>query len=109
MQESPKVIVGKINGHCTGGGVCVAAACDISVMGSTMDMGFTEVRIGVAPAIISVVCLPKMRRTDAAELMLSGEKISADRAAQVGLMNYSVAPEHLDAKIAEISAKLVRG
>jgi methylglutaconyl-CoA hydratase len=109
MQEGPKVVVGKINGHCTGGGCGVAAACDVSVMANTAQLGFTEVRIGVAPAIISVVCLPKMRRADAAELMLSGEKISADRAAQVGLLNYSVAPEHLDAKVEEITAKLVRG
>merc|ERR1711972_367279 len=96
MQACPKVIVGKINGHCTGGGVGVAAACDISVMGSDFDMGFTEVRIGVAPAIISVVCLPKMRRADAAELMLSGEKIKGTRAAHVGLVNYAVPNDQID-------------
>lgn len=109
MQNGPKVVLGKINGHCMGGGVGLAAACDISVISNTSTVGFTEVRIGVAPAIISVVCLPKMRRADAAELMLSGEKIPADRAAQVGLLNYSVAPEQLDAKVAELAAKLVRG
>merc|ERR1719235_1706561 len=76
MQEGPKIILGRINGHCTGGGVGVAAACDISIINSTCQVGFTEVRIGVAPAIISVVCLPKMRRGDAAELMLGGEKVS---------------------------------
>jgi len=109
MREGKKVILGRINGHCTGGGVGLASACDVSVMNNTSQLGFTEVRIGVAPAIISVVCLPKMRRADAAELMLSGEKISADRAASVGLVNYSVPPEQVDAKVAEISAKLVRG
>mmetsp|Transcript_157453 Transcript_157453/g.277770 ORF Transcript_157453/g.277770 Transcript_157453/m.277770 type:complete len:256 (-) Transcript_157453:45-812(-) len=109
MRDGPKVVLGKIAGHCTGGGVGLASACDISVISSAAEVGFTEVRIGVAPAIISVVCLPKMRRADAAELMLSGEKISGDRAAQVGLMNYSVAPEALDAKVAEIARKLVRG
>mmetsp|Transcript_55496 Transcript_55496/g.88021 ORF Transcript_55496/g.88021 Transcript_55496/m.88021 type:complete len:257 (+) Transcript_55496:50-820(+) len=109
MQEGSKVILGKINGHCTGGGVGLASACDISVISKTAEVGFTEVRIGVAPAIISVVCLPKMKRADAAELMLSGEKISADRASEVGLMNYSVAPDQIDAKVNEIAAKLVRG
>lgn len=109
MHGGPKVILGKINGHCTGGGVGLAAACDISVISSAADVGFTEVRIGVSPAIISVVCLPKMRRADAAELMLSGEKISGDRAAKVGLITYSVPPAELDAKVAEIAAKLVRG
>jgi len=109
MHSAPKVILGRINGHCTGGGVGLASACDISVMNNTCDMGFTEVRIGVSPAIISVVCLPKLRRADAAELMLSGEKIKADRAAHVGLVNYSVAPEQVDAKVSEIAQKLVRG
>lgn len=109
MQDSTKVIVGKIRGHCTGGGVGVAAACDISVISSECQLGFTEVRIGVAPAIISAVCLPKMRRADAAELMLSGEKISAERAVQVGLINHVSAPTAIDAKVDEIVAKLVRG
>jgi len=109
MHQASKVIVGRINGHCTGGGVGLAAACDISVINNTCDVGFTEVRIGVSPAVISVVCLPKLRRADAAELMLSGEKITGDRAAHVGLLNYSVAPDQVDAKIAEIINKVVRG
>lgn len=109
MREGRKVVVGKINGHCTGGGVGLAAACDISVINSSSQVGFTEVRIGVSPAVISVVCLPKMRRGDALELMLSGEKISADRAAQVCLLNYSVPPEKLDAAVSEIVGKLVLG
>merc|ERR1712066_335141 len=109
MQQASKVIVGRIDGHCTGGGVGLAAACDISVINNKSEVGFTEVRIGVSPAIISVVCLPKMRRADAAELMLSGEKISASRAAQVGLLSHSVPADQLDAKVAEIAGKLVRG
>jgi len=109
MQTGPKVILGKINGHCTGGGVGLASACDISVIANNCQVGFTEVRIGVAPAIISVVCLPKMNRADAAELMLSGEKISGDHAAKVGLINYSVAPDQINAKVNDIANKLVRG
>jgi len=109
MHAGPKVIVGKINGHCTGGGVGIAAACDISVVSKGCQIGFTEVRIGVSPAIISVVCLPKMRRADAAELMLSGEKVSAEHAVQVGLLNYVVAPDELDAQVEQIVDKLFRG
>mmetsp|Transcript_45996 Transcript_45996/g.103401 ORF Transcript_45996/g.103401 Transcript_45996/m.103401 type:complete len:255 (-) Transcript_45996:101-865(-) len=109
MHEGPKVILGKVKGHCTGGGVGLAAACDISVIADNCDMGFTEVRIGVSPAIISVVCLPKMRRADAAELMLSGEKINGSRAADVGLVNYCVPANDIDAKVSEIALKLVRG
>eukprot|EP00927_Polykrikos_kofoidii_P068774 TRINITY_DN64102_c0_g1_i1.p1 TRINITY_DN64102_c0_g1~~TRINITY_DN64102_c0_g1_i1.p1 ORF type:complete len:258 (-),score=39.35 TRINITY_DN64102_c0_g1_i1:99-872(-) len=109
MHEGSKVILGKIAGHCTGGGVGLAAACDISVIRADVEMGFTEVRIGVSPAIISVVCLPKLRRGDAAELMLSGEKISASRAAEVGLVNYAVPPDQIDSKVGEIASKLIKG
>jgi len=109
MHEGPKPIVGRLNGHCFGGGVGIAAACDVSVINETCELGFTEVRIGVSPAIISVVCLPKMSRADAAELMLSGEKVPAAHAVKVGLLNYAVAPGELDAKVNEIISKLVRG
>jgi methylglutaconyl-CoA hydratase len=109
MQDSPKPIVGRIAGHCMGGGVGLAAACDISIARADVKFGFTEVRIGAAPAIISVVCLPKMRRGDALELFLSGERISAERAQQVGLIN-SVAPEEeLDSQVESVVEKLLAG
>src|ERR1700712_3066555 len=68
MLASPKPIIGKINGHCMGGGVGLAAVCDISIVDEDIKLGFTEVRIGVSPAMISVVCLPKLSRAVAADL-----------------------------------------
>lgn len=109
MCDGPKVVVGRINGHCTGGGVGIAAACDLSVISKAAQVGFTEVRIGVSPAIISVVCLPKMRRGDAAALMLSGEKISASLAVEVGLFNWAVDAGDVDAKVADVVEKVVLG
>ena len=99
--DSPKPVVGRIAGHCSGGGVGLAAACDISVVADDALIGFTEVRLGVCPAVISVVCLPKLRRADASELFLTGERVPAARAAAVGLVNR--------AAVAEFLAKLVRG
>ena len=109
IQDSPKPVVARIAGHCLGGGVGLAAACDISVAGTDVQFGFTEVRIGVAPAIISVVCLPKMRRADALELFLSGQRIDASRAADVGLITKAVAPADLDATVSEYIAHLLAG
>jgi methylglutaconyl-CoA hydratase len=109
MLDSPKPVVGRIAGHCMGGGVGLAAACDISVIADDAKVGFTEVRIGVAPAMISVVCLPKMRRADAAELFLSGERITAARAVEVGLLNRAAARDDLDAAVAEVVDKVVAG
>lgn len=107
--EHPKPVLGRIGGHCMGGGVGLAAACDISVAASDVRFGFTEVRLGVAPAVISVVCLPKMRRADALELFLSGERIEASRAVEVGLVNRAVEPASLDDAVGEFVARLLQG
>jgi methylglutaconyl-CoA hydratase len=107
--ESPKPVVGRVAGHCMGGGVGLAAACDLSVAHTGVRFGFTEVRLGVAPAIISVVCLPKLRRGDALELYLTGERISASRAAEVGLITSAVPEEALDAAVSDLVSKLTAG
>jgi methylglutaconyl-CoA hydratase len=109
IQDSTKPVVARIAGHCMGGGVGLAAACDLSLAGDAAKFGFTEVRVGVAPAIISVVCLPKLRRADALELFLSGERIGAARAAEVGLITRAVPAADLDAEVAAMVARLLAG
>jgi methylglutaconyl-CoA hydratase len=96
LLDHPRPVVGRISGHCLGGGVGLAAACDISIADGAARFGFTEVRLGVAPAIISVVCLPKMRSGDAMALFLSGQQITAARAAEVGLITSAVDGSGLD-------------
>ncbi len=109
IQASPTPVIGKIDGHATGGGVGLAAVCDISVMRDDAKIGFTEVRLGVAPAVISVVCLPKMRRADASELFLTGERFTPQRAEEVGLINRSVPPHEVEAVVDGFVDKIVRG
>lgn len=109
LQDSPKPVVARIAGHCLGGGIGLAAACDLSVAGDNVRFGFAEVRIGVVPAIISVVCLPKLRRGDALELFLSGERVTAARAAEIGLITRSVPVADLDAEVQAIAASLMAG
>lgn len=109
IRRSSKPWVGKINGHAVAGGLGLAAAADISVGLATAKMGFSEVRIGVAPAIISVICLPKMRASEASEAFLRGNRFTAVEAARLGLINYAVPAEEMDAKVDEIVADLVLG
>ena len=109
IQQSPTPVVARVDGHAVAGGVGLVAACDISIARDDVLLGFTEVRVGVIPAMISVVCLPKMRRSDAMELFLTGERIPAARAAEVGLVNYAVPADQLDAKVDEIVAMVLRG
>jgi methylglutaconyl-CoA hydratase len=109
IQDAPKPVLARIAGHCVGGGIGLAAACDISIADTGARFAFTEVRVGVAPAIISVVCLPKIRRADALELFLSGERISAARAAEVGLITRAVPAGELDAEVAAVVGRVLAG
>ena len=107
--DAPKPIVAKLNGSALAGGLGLACSCDLVVAPDTAAFGFTEVRIGVAPAIISVVCLPRMRQSDAAELFLTGERISAAEALRVGLVNRVVPPGEVDAVTDELVRRLLLG
>ncbi len=109
IMQDPKPVIGRIDGHATGGGVGLVAACDISIMRDDAKIGFTEARLGVAPAVISVVCLPKIRRADATELFLTAERFSPARAAEIGLINTAVPADELDATVEAYLDKVIRG
>ena len=109
IQAAPKPVIAKLNGSALAGGLGLACACDFAIAPRRAMFGFTEVRIGAAPAIISVVCLPKLRASDAAQLFLTGERIDADEAARVGLITRAVADEELDAAVDALVAKLLLG
>lgn len=109
IQGSPKPVVGRIAGHVMGGGNGLAAALDISIAAEDVKFGFTEVRLGVAPAIVSVVCLPKMRPGEAMEAFLRGQRFPARRAAELGLINRAVPAAELDAAVEEVLADLRQG
>lgn len=109
IQTSPTPIVGRIAGHVVGGGNGLAAALDISIASEDVKFGFTEVRLGVIPAMISVVCLPKMRQGDAMEVFLRGHRFPAARAAELGLINRAVPADQLDAAVEEVLSDLRKG
>lgn len=109
IQTSLTPIIGRIDGHVVGGGNGLAACLDISIAREDVKFGFTEVRLGVIPAIISVVCLPKMRRGEAMEAFLRGHRFPATRAAELGLINRAVAADRLDEAIEEVVADLRKG
>jgi methylglutaconyl-CoA hydratase len=107
--RSPKPYVGRIAGHCVAGGMGLAAAMDISVAVETARFGFTEVRVGVAPAVISVVCLPKLRPADARAAFLRGSRFTAVEAAAMGLINTAVPAERLDDEVDAVVGDLLAG
>ncbi|MXW99600.1 MAG: enoyl-CoA hydratase [Acidimicrobiaceae bacterium] len=109
FRRSGKPYVGRIAGHCVAGGMGLAAAMDISIARDDARFGFTEVRVGVAPAMISVLCLPKMRRAEATAAFLRGNRFSAAEAVRLGLINGAVAPESLDDEVEAVVTDLLAG
>lgn len=109
FRRSPKPYVGRIAGHCVAGGMGLAAAMDISIAPHEAKFGFTEVRLGLAPAMISALCLPKMSPADAASAFLRGNRFPAAEAARMGLITAAVESHRLDAAVGAAVADLLAG
>jgi methylglutaconyl-CoA hydratase len=100
--ESPKPVIGRINGQAFGGGVGLAAACDITVAADSATFSFSEVRVGVIPAMISVVVIPKLGIHNTMWLFLTGERFTAQRAVDLGLIHRCVPAAQFDSAVNEV-------
>ncbi|MGQ0577100.1 MAG: enoyl-CoA hydratase-related protein [Pseudonocardia sp.] len=100
LWTSPKPVLARLAGSARAGGVGLVAACDIAVAAAEATFAFSEVRIGVVPAVISVTVLPRLLPRAAHELFLTGEVFDAARAAEIGLLNRAVPADALDAEVA---------
>jgi enoyl-CoA hydratase len=85
-----KPVVGSIDGHVRAGGLGLVGACDIVLAGPTSTFAFTEVRLGLAPAMISLTTLPRMDPRAVGRYFLTGETFDAATAARVGLVTEAV-------------------
>lgn len=102
----PKPVVAKVNGHAIAGGCGLAAVCDFSLVSDRAKLGFTEVRIGFVPAIVSVFVVRKLGEAAARDLFLRGHLIDAAEAARVGLVTRSVEADELDAAVDALATEL---
>lgn len=109
MLDHPKPIVARVQGHVAGGGNGLVAAADLAVAAADARFAFSEVRVGVAPAVISVACLQVMHRRDAQELLLTGQRVDADRAWRAGLLTAVVPTDELDDAVSGFVASLLMG
>jgi methylglutaconyl-CoA hydratase len=91
IRDGPKPVIAAVNGHAFGGGIGLVAAADIAVAAEGARFSFSEVRIGLIPAMISVVVLPKLGEHQTLRLFLTGERFGAERARELGLL-HRVAP-----------------
>lgn len=105
MWNGRKPIIAAINGAAFGGGLGLVAAADIAIAAESARFSFSEVHLGVIPAIISVVCIPKLGSHQAMRLFLTGERFAAQEAVTYGLVHKTVPDGKLaEAVAAEISA-----
>jgi enoyl-CoA hydratase len=102
--ELPKPVVARLDGAVRAGGLGIVGACDIAVASDKASFAFTEVRLGLAPAIISLTTLGRMTERAAARYYLTGETFGAQAAADCGLITEAV--DDLDAELATITDAL---
>lgn len=109
IDECPKPIVARVQGAALGGGTGLVAACDIAIASEAAVFGTTEVRLGLAAAVISPFVLRAIGPRHARRFFLTGERITADRALAIGLV-HEVAPEaELDRAVERVLDELLAG
>lgn len=96
LYDLPKPLIGRINGHALGGGTGLTAVCDIAIAVEGTLFGFTEVVLGLAPAVISPYVVRKVGRSFARAVFVTGERFDATRAQSAGLVHHVVSAEALD-------------
>ncbi len=101
MLDSPKPVIAAINGAAFAGGLGLVGAADIVVTVEDVQFSFSEVRIGVIPAVISVVCVPKLGVHNAMKLFLTGERFTGKQAVEMGLAHCAVPAGRLLAAVQE--------
>ena len=101
IMDSPKPVIAAINGAAFAGGLGLVGASDIVVTRTDVQFSFSEVRIGVIPAIISVVCLPKLGVHHGMKLFLTGERFDGQQAVDMGLAHITVPEDQLISSVEE--------
>ena len=101
LDTLPVPLIGRVQGGAIGGGAGLCAVCDIVAAEEDAVFGFTEVRLGILPAVISPFALAKIGRSAARELFLTGSRFSAARAQEIGLVHAVVPATQLDPTVSQ--------
>ncbi len=109
LDELPVPLIGRIQGAAIGGGAGLAAVCDIVVAAEDAVFGFTEVKLGIVPAVISPFVIAKIGPSAARELFVTGARFPAGRAYKMDLAHAVVPEAELDDTIARYVAEIVTG
>lgn len=102
VNEMPRVVIGRINGPAMGGALGLLACCDLAVAQDNARFGFTEVRLGLVPAVISPFVIHKIGAARARRYFVTGEIFDASTALTLGLVDHVVAADQLDTAVDKI-------
>lgn len=102
LDELPCAVIGQVHGHALGGGVGLVAICDVVVAAADTTFGFGEVRLGIAPAVISPFVVRTIGRSHARALFVTGRQFDAHHAQRIGLIHHVVAADELEQRVAEV-------
>ena len=107
LYEFPKVTIAAVNGPAIAGGTGLALLCDFTLAAPEAKFGYTEVRIGFVPAIVSTFLLRQVGEKQARDLLLTGRIFGAEEALRMGLIGEVVAADNLIARARELAALLM--
>jgi len=102
----PKPVIGKVNGPAIGGGIGLVSACDIAIARKGCKFAFSEVRLGLTPAVISPYVVKAIGEKNARRYMLTGDMFNDDTAVEIGLLEKSVASGDLDNAVRSLTDSL---
>jgi methylglutaconyl-CoA hydratase len=109
IYDFPKPVVARVPGPAIGGGVGLMTACDVIVAVESAFFSFSEVRLGIVPALISPFCIRRLGVAKARKLFLTGEKITAPVARELGLVDEVTAEADLDDGVNRVLDALLQG
>jgi methylglutaconyl-CoA hydratase len=109
LDEVPCAVIGRVHGHAMGGGAGLLAVCDVVVAATNTVFAFSEVRLGIAPAVISPFVVRRIGRSHARALFVTGERFDAAWAQHIGLVHRLAAADALDDAVTSLVDAVLAG
>jgi len=104
----PKIVIAQVEGHAIAGGCGLATICDIIFATPESNFGYTEVKIGFVPALVSCFLMQKVNEAIAKEILLTGKTFNAEQALKYNLINFVTKDNEIDQKVTEFALSLCR-
>lgn len=109
LEDIPVPVIAKVNGAALGGGAGLACACDFAIAGRTAKIGFSEVKLGLLPGVISPYVIDRVGAKRATQLFIAGERLDAELARTIGLFDDVVETNELDAVVERFVKQIMTG